>query len=452
MQNPETIQVLQGLIQREEWDQLPEQYQALHTQDIAEAFNEIDREHLLPAFQQLPSDRWSAVFGYMAPTRQFSLLDELDNDDGRVILKDMLPDDLTSLLSSLSPDDLEQLMRLLPQDRVKESLKQLGYPEQSAGRLMTTDFVTIRPEWTIDQSLQHVRRQGESEETINTLYTVDSRGHLLGTVGLKRLVLNDPQKKVESLIGGTPIAVNAGDDRTEAWRMIQHYDITALPVLDKTGVLLGVVTVDDVMDVAEEENTEDFHKIGGVGAMNLSLNDARPSLMYRKRIGWLMILVFVNMFAGGIIGAYEDAIEGLFVLMTFLPLVVDTGGNAGSQSATLMVRALATGDAHLKDWFKLLGKELGVALALGLTMGLAVFLVAFGWRAEGAVDVSAVIGLGMVGVVIVGSLVGMLLPFGLAKMNLDPATASAPLITSIADLAGIAMYFGIAAAVLGLTV
>ena len=452
MQNPQEVELLWELIQRETWDQLPEQYEALHTQDIAETLNDVSKENVLPAFQQLPRERWSAVFGYMEQQRQLGLLKEMDNEDGTAILSEMLPDDLTSLLGSLSSQDLEELMRLLPPARVKEALKQLGFPEQSAGRLMNTDFVTLRPNWTIGQALEHVRKKRESEDTINTLYVVDTRGHLIGTVGLKRLVLSNPEDKVESLISGSVIAVNAGDDRTEAWHMIQHYDITALPVTDKTGVMLGVVTVDDVMDVAEEENTEDFHKIGGVGAMNLSLNDARPSLLYRKRIGWLMILVFVNMFAGGIIGAYEDAIEGLFVLMTFLPLVVDTGGNAGSQSATLMVRALATGDVKLNQWFRLLGKELGVALGLGISMGIAVFLVAFGWRAEGAADVSLVIGLGMVGVVVVGSLVGMLLPFGLAKMNLDPATASAPLITSIADLAGIAMYFAIAAAVLGLTV
>ena len=452
MEENENAQLLRELIERQAWTELAEQYEELHVQDIAAVLEELDTEVLVQAFEAVVREQKVRVLAYLSTSGQARLLDALDEEEGRWLLRELSPDDRTSLLESLPREDVERLLRLLDFGEVKQALKLLGYPGESAGRLMTTRFVTVRPEWTLGQALSHVRNCGENEDTINTLYVTDRRGLLVGTVGLKRIVLGNPDEKVENLVSGPTVTIRGDEDREEAARLIQHYDITALPVVDARGALLGVVTVDDVMDVVEEETTEDFQKIGAVGVLNLSLHDASLTTLFQKRVGWLVLLVFVNMFAGEIIGAYEEAIEGLFVLMTFLPLVVDSGGNAGTQSATLMVRALATGDVKMGDWFKLLGKELGVAAALGTTMAIAVFLVAYFWRAEGVLDVSLVIALGMIGVVVVGSLVGMLLPFGLAKFNMDPATASAPLITSVADLAGIAMYFGIAAVLLGLTV
>ena len=452
MEHNENTELLRRLIEREAWNELSEQYEELHVQDIATVLEELETGQLVQAFETVAEEEQIRVLAYLTTQGQARLLDALEEQEGRRLLRGLSPDDRTALLESLPRRDAEQLLRLLDFGEVKQALKLLGYPEESAGRLMTTRFVTVRPEWTLGQALSHVRNCGENEDTINTLYVTDRRGLLVGTVGLKRVVLGDPDQKIESLVTGPTVTIRGDEDREEAARLIQHYDITALPVVDARGALLGVVTVDDVMDVVQEETTEDFQKIGAVGVFNLSLHDASLTTLFQKRVGWLVLLVFVNMFAGEIIGAYEEAIEGLFVLMTFLPLVVDSGGNAGTQSATLMVRAMATGDVKISDWLKLLGKELGVAAALGTTMAIAVFLVAYFWRAEGVLDVSVVIALGMIGVVVVGSLVGMLLPFGLAKLNMDPATASAPLITSVADLAGIAMYFGIAATLLGLTV
>ncbi len=441
MEDKHDVQLLRELIQQETWGELTQQHDDMHVQDIAEALGELSAETVHRAFQEFPRERWPAIFAYLAATDQYALLQAMDPEDGRYVLAGLLPDDRTALLESLSQEDMEQLLQLLPQNEVKPALKQLGYPEESAGRLMNTRFVTIRADWTLGKALERVRSRGESEDTINTLYVTDHRGRLLGTVGLKRLVLNTPDEIVENLITGQLVTVNAADDREEAARLIQHYDITALPVVDKTGVLLGVVTVDDVMDVVQEENTEDFHKIGGVGAMTLSLREARPSLLYRKRVGWLVLLVFMNIFGGAGIAYFEETIEAAIALVFFLPLIVDSGGNAGSQSATLMVRALATGDVQMRHWLKLWGKELGVAIALGITMGLAVWGLGL-WR--GGFDIAMVVSTAMVAVVIVGSMIGMLLPFLLTRMNLDPATASAPLITSIADICGILIYFSIA--------
>ncbi|RFA30490.1 magnesium transporter [Alkalilimnicola ehrlichii] len=447
-QNQEAL-LLRELVQREAWEELAEQYDALHVQDIADALGDLNTALIVRAFNELPRERWPEVFAYFEPPVQYDLLRQVSDQDGRFLLAGLLPDDRTALLEELPQEGVEALLKLLTPEDLKQALKLLGYPENSAGRLMNTRFVAVHPEWTLAQALEHVRRVGEHGETVNTLYVTDHSGRLEGTVSLKRLVLGEPQALVESLVSGPAVSVLASEERTEAARMIQHYDITALPVVDRSGIMLGIVTVDDVMDVLEEENTEDFQKIGGTGAFNLSLRDARPSLLYRKRVGWLVLLVFMNIFGGASIAYFEDTIEAVIALVFFLPLIVDSGGNAGSQSATLMVRALATGDVQARDWLKLWGKELGVATALGVTMGLAVWGLGL-WR--GGPEVGTVVALSMVAVVIFGSMIGMLLPFLLTRLNFDPATASAPLITSIADICGILIYFSIATALLTIPV
>jgi magnesium transporter len=437
--------VLAELIEQELWDEIPSHLGEMHVQDMAVVIDNCEDRITTDLLLTLSQDVQDEVFSYLRPEKQFAVLELTDNADSRRLIQSLSSDDLTRLLETVKADQSELLLNLLTPWEVKAALKLLGYPEQSAGRLMNTEFVTIRPDWTVRDVMQHVRRHGQGEETINTLYITDQKGHLLGTAGIKRMVLTDPDTLVESMISGPLVSIQASDDREEAVRQIRHYDINALPVLSREGILLGVITVDDIMDVVEEETTEDFHKMGGTGSLTLSLREARPSLLYRKRVGWLVLLVFMNIFGGAGIAYFEATIEAVIALVFFLPLIVDSGGNAGSQSATLMVRALATGDVRTKDWLRLWGKELGVAIALGLTMGLAVWGLGI-WR--GGQEVGMVVALAMVCVVTFGSMVGMVLPFVLARLQFDPATASAPLITSIADICGILIYFSIATAVL----
>ncbi|MCH8551128.1 MAG: magnesium transporter [Natronospirillum sp.] len=437
--------VLKDLIAQDLWEEVPAQLDEMHVQDIATVLDDQDNDTAVRILKLLAEERQLEVFSYLKVENQYAALAAMSNAISRKLLQSLSSDDLTRLLETLKPEQSEPLLKLLTSKEVKAALKILGYPEQSAGRLMNTEFVTIRPDWTVRDVLKHVRSQDSAEETINTLYITDEQGHLLGTAGIKRMVLSDPDTRVETMISSPLVSVQASDDREEAVHQIQHYDINALPVLSKEGILLGVVTVDDVMDVIEEETTEDFHKMGGTGSLNLSLRDARPSLLYRKRVGWLVLLVFMNIFGGAGIAYFEETIEAVIALVFFLPLIVDSGGNAGSQSATLMVRALATGDVRSKDWLRLWGKELGVAIALGITMGLAVWGLGI-WR--GGPEVGLVVAMAMVCVVTFGSMVGMVLPFVLDRLKFDPATASAPLITSIADICGILIYFSIATAVL----
>ena len=416
-------------------------------QDIATAIAELNEEERLVLLRALPTERQTDVFSYLAVTVQREVLDTMSAEESRRILHELLPDDRTAFLESLEAEELESQLKLLAPEDLKQSLKLLGYPEESAGRLMTPRFVSVRPQWTVTRALDHIRHEADRGETVNFVFVTDDRGKLLDAVKLKDFILGRQDQKVEALMDQEVISIQASADREDAVSTIQHYDINTLPVTDKQGVLLGIITVDDVMDVAEQEVTEDFHKLGAAGAVTMSLRDARPSLLYRKRIGWLVILVFVNLISGAAISIFENAIEAVIALVFFLPLIIASGGNAGSQSATLMVRALATGDVELRDWLRLWGKELTVAILLGVTMALVVSFVGV-WR--GGAELGMVVALSMVAVVIMGAMLGMLLPFLLTRFNLDPATASAPLITSIADIGGILIYFSIAAAILTL--
>ncbi|OQC43695.1 MAG: Magnesium transporter MgtE [Bacteroidetes bacterium ADurb.Bin028] len=310
---------------------------------------------------------------------------------------------------------------------------------------MTPEYVAIKAHYTVDRAFQHIRKYGRDSETLNVIYIIDDERKLIDDIKIKELILADPQEKVANLIDSKFVALNVMDDQETAIKAFTDYDRVALPVVNDDGVLLGIVTFDDIMDVAEEESTEDFHKFGSIqSAITNPLKETIFNL-YKNRIIWLVALVFMNVFSGAAISRYESVIQTMVSLVFFLPLLIASAGNAGSQSATLMIRALAVGDVEVKDWYKLIWKELLVSLLLGLTMAATVALVA-SFRAP---EIILVLIITMVLIVITGSLVGLILPFIFTKFKLDPATASAPLITSIADICGILIYFSVAKWILG---
>ncbi len=439
---------LLDLIREEAWSDVTEEFDSLHVQDIAGLLGELtEPETRVKVFRQIPQERWVPVFSYLQPAQQEGILAELSNREGRFVLTNLLPDDRTALLQQMDPEHTERTLKLLKPEDMRLALSLLHYPEESVGRLMTPSYVAVQPEWTIAEALRHIRQEGQKGETVNTVMVLDEQERLVDVAELRRFILAEPDDIVDSILPGYFVSVNAAEDREAAVRAMQHYDLEVLPVTDNAGVLLGIVTIDDVMDVATEETTEDFHKMGSVGALTLSMRDATPALLYRKRVGWLVTLVFVNIFSGAAIAIFESTIEAVIALVFFLPMIVASGGNAGAQTSTLMVRSMATGDVTVRDWTRLLGKELLVGIGLGLTMGLAVSVIGL-WR--GGPEVALVVALAMAMVVLMGSLVGMALPFLLSLAKFDPATASVPLITCIADIAGILIYFSIATALLTL--
>lgn len=432
------ITELIGLIQHGQMAPVAEVLDQMAVQDIADAIAELETTDTRVAlFNELPEERQTDTFSYLGESQQLELINALPTPTGRRILHELLPDDRTAFLESLSPEDLESHLKLLAPEDLKQSLKLLGYPEESIGRLMTPRFVSVESHWTVARALDHIRHEADRGETVNFVFVTDQRGRLLDAIRLKDLILARQDKPVETVMDGEYYSVLASADREEAVQVIQRYDLSTLAVTDKQGVLLGIVTVDDIMDVAEREITEDFQKLGAAGVLNVSLKQATPGLLYRKRIGWLMILVIMNLIGGAAIALFETTIESAILLVFFLPLVIGTGGNAGAQAATLMVRALATGDVQLKDWFKLWGKELSVAIGLGVSLALIVSLVGF---FKGGAVIAVVVAISMIAVVVFGSMMGMVMPFILTRFKLDPATASVPLITSIADIGGILIY------------
>jgi len=371
-ENRELLVEIEELIESKSWSEAKTLLEERHVQDVSFVINELDEEHKPRIFRIMDRELWEDIFAYLDHRVQIELLEVLSEEEGRYVLSNLAADDRTAFLERLPEQDMRQLLRLLPPRDVKQALRLLGYPEESVGRLMTPHFVSVRPDWTLAQALEHIRLQSEEGETVNVIYVTDESGQLLDMIELKRFILGKPGERVEKVMEDNVVSVSVTEDREEAVHLIQHYDIEALPVADDRGRLVGIVTVDDVLDVAEAESTEDFQKMGSVGVLNLSLKDAGPTLLYRKRVGWLVLLVFVNIFSGAAIAYFEATIEAVLALVFFLPMLVASGGNAGAQASTLMVRALGTGDVQSGDWVRMLLKEFTVAAALGLTMAICV--------------------------------------------------------------------------------
>lgn len=438
---------IEQLIAQQRWQDLCHELGDYQVPDIAEILTALNKTERVLVFRALPRELSSQVFAYWDIDEQNELIHSLSDEETRHLLATMSPDDRTAFLEELPGRVTQRLMNLLAPDDLKEARHLLGYPKESVGRLMTPDYIAVRPNWTVQQALDHIRTYGREKETIDLVFVTDENWKLLDVLTLRSLILALSEQRISELMERSFFALSAFDDRELAVEMIRHYDVVALPVVDSDGILIGIVTVDDILDVAEAEATEDFQKVGGVATLNMPYHEASPFWLYRKRIGWLFILVFMNVFSGAALEHFEDTIAARVSLLFFLPLLIASSGNAGSQSATLMVRALATGDIGTKDWARLFLKEIGVAGLLGLTLGLTVWGLGL---YRGGAEVAIIVAMTMVVVVLAGSLVGMCLPFLLSRLKQDPAIASAPLVASVADITGVLIYFTIASRVLGI--
>ncbi len=430
------------LIETREWKALKQNLNELDPFQIAEIIEELPGSEDILLFRLLPRKQAKETFQNLSHEKQEKIIENLARNIKMItnLLNDLDPDDRTAFLEELPGEITQRLIQLLSPEERKIATQLLGYPEESIGRLMTPELVAVKPHFTIQQALDHIRKYGRDSETLNVIYVIDDRQKLIDDLRIRDIILARPDQKIEDITDKRFVSLSAFDDQEQAIRVFRDHDRVALPVTDTRGVLLGIVTVDDVMDVVEEETTEDFHRFGSIQDAIINPLKARISHLYKKRVFWLSALVFMNVFSGAAISIFEDVIESVVALVFFLPLLIGSGGNAGAQSATLMIRSLAIGDVQSKDWLKLFLKEFLVALLLGITMAVAVALVA----SLRAPEVVFVVMATMVLTVLTGSLVGLLLPFVFTRFKMDPATASAPLITSIADICGVLIYFSIA--------
>ncbi|MCE8044605.1 magnesium transporter [Halomonas daqingensis] len=440
---------LRSAMQRRDQEAIERLIADMQPADLAEFVQHEHTDTVLSLLQHLPLDQRAVAFGYLSEALQEEIALRLSVTKLAELLLHMSADERTDLFKQLDEDRQQALLHAMPRAEQEDLRKLSSYEEGTAGAIMTSDYVAIPAYYDVTRALATLRATGTHAETVYQLYCIDTDGRLLGTVSLRELILAEPDSQVAELMTEEVVFVTADTAQEEVARLVARYDLLALPVINGGERLVGIVTYDDAMDVAEEEATEDMHKGMSIGKLEGGLRSASLFDLYRKRVVWLVLLVFANIFSGAGIAYFEETIEAYIALVFFLPLLVDSGGNAGSQAATLMVRGMATGDVRTRDWTRLLGREVLVAVGLGLTMALAVSVVGI-FRA--GTEIAMVVAMSMVLIVIVGSLIGMILPFVLNRLGWDPATASAPLVTSIADASGVLIYFAIATAVLGLPV
>jgi len=422
--------------------------------DLADVIEELEEEQRAILFRLLPKDRAAETFEHLMPETQEGLLKALGHRRVATILNDMSPDDRTALLEELPAAVTRQLLALLSPDERKIAVQLLGYPEDSIGRLMTPDVLAVGPDWTVRQTLDHIRRHGEDSETINVISVVDDQGQLIDDLRIRRLLLADPEARISDLTDGQFVALKATDDQEEAVRVFTEYDRVAFPVIDSTGNLLGIVTVDDVLDVAEEEATEDIQKIGGMEALEQPYMQASFATLFRKRAFWLILLFLGQLLTLNAINHFSDQIAHAIFLIVFVPLVISSGGNSGSQAATLVVRAMALDEVNLRDWWRVLRRE----ILFGLTLGLILAAIGAGrvWLGSSMGEnfgeswgvVAIIVGSSLIGVVIWGVLIGSMLPFILRGLGADPATSSTPFVATIVDVTGLIFYLAVATFIL----
>jgi magnesium transporter len=446
---------LHGLLSVQQWAALGQRLGGYAPPDVADYLEGLESAHRSIVFRALPRALAAEVFAHLEPERQEALLHDLTGPQTRELLAALSPDDRTALLAELPANVTQRLMATLSPADLAEARQLLGYPEESVGRLMTPDFVRVRAMVTVGEALAHIRRYGRNAETVDVVYVIDSEGRLIDDLPLRVFILADPQASVESIMDHTYVALRATDDREEAVRAMERYDRTALPVLDSEDVLLGIVTVDDVLDVAEEEATEDFQKMGGLEALDLPYMQTGFLVMVRKRAGWLAALFLGEMLTATAMGHFEDEIAKAVVLALFVPLIISSGGNSGSQATSLLIRAMALREVGLRDWWRVFARELPTGFLLGVILGCIGLVRILTWQFTGWGDygefyfrVAATVLLSLIGVVTFGTLAGSLLPFLLRRLRFDPASASAPFVATLVDVTGLVIYFTVASVVL----
>jgi len=443
-----SILEIKKLIKNKEWKTLKETLSNWHHSDIAELFTELSVKNCTIILRMLPPHLQSQVFSELDSELQEKILKSLANGDVKLLIMNLHPDDRTELFEEMPPELTRKLINLLSPKERKEALQLLGYRKDSVGRLMTPDYVAIKPQWTIKKAIEHIREFGKDAETIDVVYVVDEDWHLLDEIPIRKLILADPQKPISSIMDYQFVSIESEADQESAIKLFEKYNLIALPVTDKENHLLGIITVDDIIDVMREEQTEDFTKFSGIESKEIGLEfitklkEVSLKKIFRARITWLLTLLIMDLVTGGIIQNFEKMLAKYVVLVTFLPVLVDTAGNVGAQSATLVIRALAVGTIKLKDWGYLLIRELLIAGAISIVMGLGISVM--GIVRGGSFLIAQVVILAMIINVIIGSLIGILLPFIFTKLKKDPATASTPLITTLADIIGTGIYLGVA--------
>ena len=450
------IPEIRSLIEARDFAGLRELFSDWPPADVAEVIVDMPEDERVIIFRVLPAALAADVFEYLEVDAQQELLRSMAREQVVAILNEMSPDDRTALLEEMPSAAARQLIRLLTPEERRVAQALLGYPEGSVGRLMTPDFVAVRDHWTVKEVLNYVREHGRDSETLNFLYVVDERGKLIDDLRIREFLLRPLTTRVDEIMDRSFIHLTVNETQEDALNIFRKYDRAALPVVDSSGVLVGIVTQDDMLDVAEAEATEDIQKIGGMEALDEPYMRISLWRMVRKRAGWLIILFLGEMLTATAMANYQAELAKALVLALFLPLIISSGGNSGSQASTLMIRAMALGEVTLRDWWHVMRREIQAGLLLGLVLGIIGMVRVAAWAIADERYfhnqpygphwplVAFTVGIALVGVVLWGTLSGSMLPFLLRRVGADPATSSAPFVATLVDVTGLIIYFSIA--------
>ena len=447
---------IRSVIDARDFTALREIFREWPPADVAEVILDMPEDEQVIIFRVLPHTLAADVFEYLDFDAQQKLLHAMAHEQVVAILNEMSPDDRTAFLEELPSAAARQLIRLLTPEERRIAQSLLGYPEDSVGRLMTPDFIAVKEDWTVQQVLDYIREHGHDSETLNVIYVVDERGKVIDDIRMREFLLRPLGSAVRDMMEKVFVTLNATDSQQDALNVFRKYDRTALPVVDSSGVLVGIVTIDDMLDVAEQEATEDIQKFGGMEALDEPYMRIPLWRMVRKRAGWLVILFLGETLTATAMANYQAELAKALVLALFLPLIISSGGNSGSQASTLMIRAMALGEVTLRDWWQVMRRELQAGLFLGAILG-AIGVVRVGaWAIVGEQYlhqqpygahwplVALTVGIALVGVVLWGTLSGSMLPFILRRVGADPAASSAPFVATLVDVTGLIIYFSIA--------
>lgn len=438
------------MIQAKAYREVRDALMVIEPADIADLIENLSLESAVVAFRVLPRELAAGSFAELNPQAQESLLEELGTERSAILIESMDPDDRAAVLDEMPVEISTKLISKFSPENRKVTQAILGYAPDSVGRLMTPDYVRIRKDWTIGHALGHIRRYGRNAETVDWVFVIDEENQLIDDIHIRELLLADPDTTVQDLMDDEFIALFAIDHREEAVRVMGRYDRTALPVVDSLGLLVGIVTADDVADVAEEEFTEDVQKLGGMEALDAPYTTTSVMSMYRKRGVWLAGLFLIQVFTISIMAFFDDALDKAVVLAVFVPMIIASGGNTGTQAASLLVRAIAVEEVRLNAWWRIMRKEILTGLCLGLTLAILGIGVVWGLSFTALLNTPHIWPLaftvsGAVFIIVIwGSLIGSMFPLILERLGMDPATSSSPLVATLMDVSGLSIYFLVA--------
>ena len=422
----------------------------LNISDVAELIEEYE-DSATEIVAALSVHRAASAFKILELGTQKTIIHELQPLKTAALLNELPADDRTSFLEELPTSVVRELIKLLNPEERKITLSLLGYPEYSVGRLMTPDYISVQADWTIAEVLEHIREVGQDSETIDVIYVINDQGQLVDDVRIREFLLSPPDRLVSELTDGRYIELNVYDDQEKANQVFKMNNRVALPVVDNNNFLLGIVTIDDVLWVANEEFSEDMQKMGGTEALEEPYLEISIFNLFKKRVGWLIVLFLGEMLTATAMASYELALEKALILSLFIPLIISSGGNTGSQASSLIIQALTVGEVTIADWWRVMKREIISGIMLGTVLGLIGFMRVVLWsqifpEVYGVhyLLIASVVGVSLIGVVMFGTISGSMLPIVLKRLGADPAVSSAPFVATLVDVTGVIIYFNCA--------